>query len=320
MAARPPDDLKAPPRRRRLAVGIPLAIAVGASLFLVLRAPPPEPALPSPNGYEDLIRAASLVDEATIEPFRYNETAADSEALRAALQANESALMAMRAGLRKQSAALEISGRATAEQKEERRRATRGFKTLFRLLYAESELARRDDDVSAALDVLLSAYAFAEASTCRGVVFGPMWETFYKGQTLDRLKALTPRLTARQCETALRAVRPPGVQDENLPKRASSRFWRHASASEGLFARPRYFVTQLNRAIARRSLRPLKSIHSIYEKDLDRFQQRWLRPTRALLKAQRQQALDESAFPADAARRAPAPENRHALDSPPKIE
>jgi hypothetical protein len=199
----------------------PVFIAVGLVAFLVLRPLPPLPALPNPNGYDDLLSAAKLVATNTANHAKMSEYQ-----LRPLVEGNAEALSLAREGLDKGCG-------VPVQYSESGQRNVNGNYTKLRRLgeafAAEGRLAELENRPGAAADSYVDLMRLGAATGHGGILIDAMVGCAIEsiGSTglqkfVNQSDAKTCRETAAALET-LDAVRPswPDVlqQEDNWIRR-----------------------------------------------------------------------------------------------------
>jgi hypothetical protein len=207
-------------RRGVLLAGLGLAVGVAGLVLLTSGRPPPAPPLPNPNGYDDFVKAGSLIpanagDYASLSP----------EGLRALVSANAEALRLVRTGLARpcvmplQRAGTNVNGILLK---------LTGMKRVVQLLAAEGRLRESDNRLADAASSYLDAIRFGNESSRGGPLIARLVGVACESIGGSRLASLAPRLTPAEARPIL----------DQLVKLDRDRVtWEEVLQSERRFAR-----------------------------------------------------------------------------------
>jgi hypothetical protein len=171
-------------------------------LIVVLRPPPPPAPLPSPNGYDDFVQAATAVP-GDIAFADYLQWRADELARQVAAQSN--VFVMVKAGLGKECRVPPIPSSAASDL-EARMARLASFKRLAQVLAAHSHLAliegRTNDAIEASLDGVQVAHGIARGGVMIEALVGFANENIalrtVSGAAVSELDATTARIAARR--------------------------------------------------------------------------------------------------------------------------
>ena len=182
---------------KKLLVGFVVLAALIGTLVIIIGKPPPLPALPQPNGYDDFLKAGR-----TVVSFDAGQPAGLTlEELRDRVAANQESLNLARAGLRREcQVVLDFSSNDISNHIAQ----IGSFKTLARAFVAEGGLAERENRPADAAHAYLDAVRFGQAC-CRGGVVIDM----LVGVALENLgcRALEPMVEILPAADRLEASR-----------------------------------------------------------------------------------------------------------------
>lgn len=145
---------------KRICAVLALIVIFMAVAALVAHRTPPPPPLPSPNGYDDFIKARGLVVESS---HKWEEP--DVAALRQMVESNRSALALVRSGLQKECAVPPYSPTNAAHID-----LLSNWKCLAYAFLAESRLARSEGRTNEAATALLDCVRFGPECSRGGLL------------------------------------------------------------------------------------------------------------------------------------------------------
>jgi hypothetical protein len=179
-------------------------VLVPAALILTIAIPliiqtlqplPPIPALPNPNGYDDLVKAGEMISTNT-----WNYDKMNLAELKSLTAINEGALSLARAGLSSQCRA---TTQFTTKYMDNHFDELSGFKNLAQALMAEGKLAGMENHSADASKFYLEAFHLGNESARGGVLIDQFVGTASERIGTDALEKIAGRLDAQSCrETA----------------------------------------------------------------------------------------------------------------------
>jgi hypothetical protein len=196
-----PESGRRTDRRRRLVVGLVLAVVVALASEFHLRDQVPSPPLPKPNGFHALMAATRIMTEA---PRFYQET--PLEQLRALVETNAAAIQLLQEGFRRQS---RIIYPFNADYIDARMGEIKRTRQMTQVLAAGSWIAASDGRHVEAIDHALSAVRLGHEGFRGGVMIDRLVGFGCESVGLARLEPLTNVLAAADCRrvaSALEAV------------------------------------------------------------------------------------------------------------------
>ena len=177
-------------------VGTLLLVAVILTGFVVWEiartpSPPAFPPTPSPNGYDDFLKASRLIAHRSLEL-----TNSDPQLLRPLVQESQAALALIRAGINRECRVpLQFTENYLSTHMDE----LGGFKAAARLLGAEGAVAEADGRVKDAVQAYLDAIRFGQASSRGGLVIDVMVGAGIQAIGVKKLHGLRERLSSAEC-------------------------------------------------------------------------------------------------------------------------
>lgn len=185
--------------------GALLALAV---ILTLSRPVPPTPPLPSPNGYDDFLKASSLI----ANPSDYAKLTIPE--LRPALANNEETLRLMKTGLSRE-CRVPLDYSATNFQAHISDLA--GLKRLAQLLVAEGRLAEAENRPGEAAEYYLLTIRLGQASSRGGLMIHKLVGVAIEAIGLSPAEKLLPKLDAKQCREFASALETADLDEESLP-------------------------------------------------------------------------------------------------------
>jgi len=209
-----------------------LLLVVAALAFTLIQPPPASSPLPSPNGYDDIIRASGMLADKTSDFATLSEPA-----LRALMEKNADALKLARTGLsRACQAPLDFSHPNTSyyTNLSKCKALAQGFAAEGRLL----ELENRPAD---AADSYLTAIRLGIATSQGGLLIDSLVGIAIEAIGTVRLEKLVPSLDAKQCLQAVALLESCDSQREPMTAvLARERVW-----SRRVYGGLRYYAGRL---------------------------------------------------------------------------
>ena len=157
---------------------------------------PPQP-LPSPNGYDDFLKAGQLVVGNPDDP------SLSQEELRELLARNAEALKLVKQGLTR---TCHVSARFAVANFSTHMSELASFKRLAYLLVAEGRLAELERRSNDAMQSYLEAYRFGQESCRGGLVIDKLVGIACQAIGIKALQKTAPGLDASHCRAAIRAL------------------------------------------------------------------------------------------------------------------
>ncbi|MFO0950511.1 MAG: hypothetical protein U0835_05040 [Isosphaeraceae bacterium] len=160
----------------------------------------PEPPMPDPNGYDDLVAAGAMVQGQM--PAQGDLRKAATEDLRSWVGSNADALARARVGLGR-----ETRVRLPDElMPQSRMDALSGLRQLARLLTAEGEIASRDGKPAETARSVVDAFRLARGTAHGGVIIDHQVGSAVEMMTEQCLHRWLDTLPAAECRTLIAAV------------------------------------------------------------------------------------------------------------------
>lgn len=183
----------------RIAVGGLIVIAVlGAALILSSARPPAPPPLPSPNGYDDFVKAGRMLTGSASDP-----ATTSLEDLRAEVARNTSALGPARMGLERQCRVpLEYSEGFMSSHLND----LAAIKHLAQALYAEGKLAEREGRDTEAVHAYLESIQLGQESARGGLGIDRLVGLACEAMGCAGLKSVVGQLGAAECRAAIQRL------------------------------------------------------------------------------------------------------------------
>jgi hypothetical protein len=177
-----------------------LGLAVFAALLLALvllpaRREPPSPPLPNPNGYDDFLKAASLLTGDIL-----NASSLGHDDLRALVTSNAQALALARLGL---SRACSVHTDDTITNLSSGLRGMSEVRTLCLLLAQEGHLAEMENRNSDAARCYLDSIRLGNACSRGGVIIQRLVGIAFESVGRVPLAQLTPKLSCQQARSVI---------------------------------------------------------------------------------------------------------------------
>jgi hypothetical protein len=185
-------------KRRRLGLLSALAVAVVLMWFL-WPAPKdiPAPPLPSPNGYDDFVKAGKLLDLAWHDYSRMS-----AEELRAYMRTNQEPLQLVRLGLTRECwKPLEYSKKYERSLNE-----LSDMKKLAQLISAEGRLGQAEGRYGDAARAHLDNLSLGQLSSNGGLIIDKLVGLAIETTGIVGVERVADRLTAREARTVIEAL------------------------------------------------------------------------------------------------------------------
>jgi hypothetical protein len=194
----PPD----PRRRRRIIVGAILGIVVVLSAAASLsRRTIPGTRMPDPNGYDDLVQAASMIQGTW--PNKGDLARADIAEVKSFVEANRASLDRARVGLSRECLIpLENTQAGLAKRLD----ALGRTRTLSRLFQGEAIVAQAEGRVADAVRIDRDSIALGQAMTQGGMGNDVAVGWMVQSLAIVRLRRLKDRLPAETCRSLIREL------------------------------------------------------------------------------------------------------------------
>jgi hypothetical protein len=197
--ARTPPD---PRKRRRIIVGAILGLVVAVATAASLSRPTVlGPRLPDPNGYDDLVRAGSMIQGTW--PSKGDLARADVAEVKAFVEANKPALDRARVGLDRECLMPLENSLAGLEKRLDALGRTR---SLSRLFQGEAIVAQAEGRVSDAARIDRDSIALGQAMTQGGMGNDVAVGWMVQSLAIVRLRRLKDRLPAETCRSLIREL------------------------------------------------------------------------------------------------------------------
>lgn len=175
-----------------------ILLTLGGLASLLLRPEPLPPALPNPNGYDTLVKAAELVVEPAADPY-----ALPVEELRAFVRSNALALTTAKAGLAMD---CRVPPRVSAQDAAQRVGVMAKIKSLAHVCLAEGRLAELDGQLNDAAACYLQGIELGHDSARGGVIFDKLVGVAVEQLGFRVLTNIGPRLSAQQCRQTVKKL------------------------------------------------------------------------------------------------------------------
>ena|SRR5437867_4730517 len=241
-------EIKTSSRRRRLpaSVGLTVFSALLLAYLFWPRANPPEPPLPSPNGYDDFLRAK---DSFRVQPAEFkNSTSAE---LRAYVATNSEALKFIRVGLARE---CRVPLEYTQGFMTNHLTDLATFKALTRLLVSEGNLAEAEGRTNDAARIYLETIRFSHEIVRGGLMIDSLVSFACEAIAMEPLNKIVPRLDAPTCREMILLLRKIERESESVEEvRKRERLWADQTSP---VPRPLRMVQMI---IQTRTLNPLKA-------------------------------------------------------------
>ena len=232
---------------RRILVALLLVlIAVGAFLLWPARTPTSEP-VPSPNGYDDFVKAAALLAPATFEL----RDLADGE-LRDVVTQNRAALKLLRSGLEKE---CRVPVEYSTIYLNKHFPTLPRLKTLGYALLAEGRVAELDQRTNDAARCCLDAIRLGHEIARGGMMLDHVVGVACEWMGSSRLTKIVSALDAPECRFAIASLE--SIENKRESPDETLRI-------ETAWARFRGTKERISRMINSRSLDPVKLAHRRY--------------------------------------------------------
>lgn len=176
------------------------ALVIGLITWQGLRAPRPTaaPTPPSPNGYDDFLKASQLVASRALELTNLNP-----EILRPLVQQNQTAIELVRLGLTRECRVpLQFNTNYLSAHLTE----LGSLKSLARLLAAEGAVAEADGSLQDAVRSYLALIRFGEASRRGGFIADSLVAVAIQGMGVKKLHGLRDRLGLTECRDTIQTI------------------------------------------------------------------------------------------------------------------
>ena len=175
-------------------------ILVGFVVWEIARTPSPPafPPTPSPNGYDDFLKASRLIAHLSLELTNSNP-----ELLRPLVQENQAALALIRAGINRE---CRVPLQFTRDYLSTHMDEFGGFKAAARLLGAEGAVAEADGRLKDAVQAYLDAVRFGQASSRGGLVIDVMVGAAIQAVGVKKLHGLRERFSSAELRNAARIL------------------------------------------------------------------------------------------------------------------
>jgi len=243
------EKLQSRSKVRRIIFVLSLALVVaGVFLFWPVRTPTAEP-VPTPNGYDDILKAAALLSSTT--------TATDPRdlaegKLREVVTQNSAALKALRAGLERECRVPVVySENYLKKHFLELPRP----KVLANALVAEGRVAELDQRTNDAARCYLDAIRLGHESARGGMQIDHLVGMASEAMGSLKLTKIVPALNAKECRAAIATLE--SIENKRESPGETLRIERAFARSEGM--KPR-----ISSMITHKSLDPLKKFHETY--------------------------------------------------------
>jgi hypothetical protein len=201
-----------------LVLALPTAIFIG-SIFYNGFSVPPLPPMPNPNGYDDLMKAATMLAP---DVGTYNATNVDE--LQSIVLTDTAALELARAGLQKKCRVpldYNPAGRANMDRLAAMKYLSRGF-------MAEGDLAKIQGHPEQAVKSYLDVIRLANESTRGGVLIDQLVGFAIEGEGNNELQKLIPQLDAKTCRETAAALETLDAQRQSWNDVMwQEQYWRH---------------------------------------------------------------------------------------------
>ncbi len=215
----PTTDAVRKPRRHWRKLGVLLAIvaATGAVLWSAGRQPP-SPKLPDPNGYDDIVRAGSLVKGAWPNKGDFAKAAVSD--VRAFVEANKATLDLARVGLGRECMVPLENSQAGLEKHFE---AMSPIRAVGRLLQGEAQVAEADGRIVDASKAYRDELALGQAVTQGGMGNDQQVGCVMQWMAIIGLRKLRDRLPREEIPAILRELE--AVDRKRVPLEAVEARW-----------------------------------------------------------------------------------------------
>jgi len=182
---------------RRLAIGL-LTCAIVVAWFAFLPPTTPKKPLPDPNGYDDLVRAGSIIDE--IGPNKGDWKGAELGELRTFVAANQSAVDLAQLGVSREGVVHFADSEAGLQEQVDQ---SGQIRSLSRLILAQGRVAESDGRFgdAARADFLLLEVGQAATQGAMAVVAPVGW--VIQWQAVDQLRRLRDHLPAPELHASI---------------------------------------------------------------------------------------------------------------------
>ncbi len=234
---------------RRIVVGLALAlVAAGVFLFWPGRTPIAEP-VPSPNGYDDFLKAAALLSPTTTTSLPLD--LAEGK-LRELVTQNRDALNLLRAALEMECRVPVVYSTTYIDKHFQE---LSGHRVLARALVAEGRVAELDQRTNDAARCYLDAIRLGNEAARGGIVVNHLVGVACEAMGSSKLIKIVPALTAKECRLAIATLE--SIEDKRESPDETLRIERAWCRSEGLQQR-------INSMITLKSLDPVKQYYKRY--------------------------------------------------------
>ena len=232
---------------RRIILGLALVLVAAGVLLLWPSRTPVAESVPSPNGYDDFLKAAGFLSPTTFE-FR---DLAEGE-LRDMVTQNRAALKLLRSALERECRVpVEFSRNYIDKHFPE----LPGLKRLASALVAEGRVAELDQRTNEAARCYLDAIRLGHEAARGGMMIDHLVGVACEAMGSSKLTKIVPALTAKECRAAIATLE--SIENKRESPDETLRIERAWCRSEGMQQR-------INSMINHKSLDPEKQWHRRY--------------------------------------------------------
>jgi hypothetical protein len=185
-------------KKALIVLGCIVVVVVACSIVWIVRPPPKPLPIPSPNGYDDFVAAASAV---VGDPSKFNTL--DESTLAAFVAGNANVFDRVEAGLQKESRVPPVR---SMKELPTRMREIGNFKPLALTLTARARLARMQGRFAEAADAGLDGIELSHDVARGGVVIDVMVSLYMEGISRREFSSLISQLDAKTARDSLQRL------------------------------------------------------------------------------------------------------------------
>ena len=249
-------------RKRLKWIGAVALVALAVLFIAYFPGRPPSFPVPTPNGYNDFVRAAALnqkaLENADVRQSYNKLPDATPEALRTWMWEGADAVAAFQKGLTN---SCRVPVQATKTFGEEHSRTVAGLKAFTQFLVARAQLAALEGRTNDALMADLQAYDFARRIGNGGLMIDFLVSRACEAIVLKHLESLIPALNQRECTDAWTVLERADFEETPAIVVARTLRWERAVDPTGLAkARTAFWLKTIVEVCKTRSLAPLDAL------------------------------------------------------------